>query len=135
MHYCENQSFNCKPTNKKDRIMSVTLIHESLPFYLLCNYVRLPPSVFQKTTSVKDFPLLGIIVGFLFGKLSTSLVCSPSSTLRSASSTNDLPAKSGQPTAVQYSLAKCHELRCLWIRMKRDERIPRLKKGIFLLQE
>lgn len=134
MHYCGNQSkvspFNCKPTNKKDRIMSVTLIHESLPFYLLCNYVWLLRfnslhQCFKKTTSVKDFALLGIIVGFLFGKLRTSLVCSPSSTLRSASSTNDLPAKSGQPTAVQYSLAKCHELRCLWIRMKREERIPR----------
>lgn len=116
------------------KIMNVPLVNESLQFYWLCNYVWLLKFYslhqhFKKTTLVKHSALLGVIAGFLFGKLCTSLVCSSSSTLKSGSSTNDLPAKSGQPIAVQYTLANCHELRCPWIRMKKEQRIPRQTTG------
>lgn len=111
--------------------MNTTLVNEFLQLYRLCNDVWLLKCVVfwnhqrsNKTTLLKRSALLGIIVGFLFGKLCTSLVCSSSSTLKSGSSKNDLPAKSGQPTAVQYTLARCHELRW-WIRMKKEGRIPR----------
>lgn len=52
----------------------------------------------------------GINAGFLLGKLCTSLMCSLNSTLKNSRSTNEAPAKPGQPTAVQYSLARSHEL-------------------------
>lgn len=52
----------------------------------------------------------GINAGLLLGKLCTSLMCSLSSTLKSSSSTNEAPVKPGQPAAVQYSLARRHEL-------------------------
>lgn len=52
----------------------------------------------------------GTNAGFLLGKLYTSLMCSISSTLKRSSSTNEAPAKPGQPTAVQYSLARRHKL-------------------------
>lgn len=52
----------------------------------------------------------GTNAAFLLGKLCTSLMCSLSATLKSSSSTNEALAKPGQPTAVQYSLARRHKL-------------------------